>query len=264
MNPLDVCITGLPRAGTTLTCTLLNRLPDAVALHEPMKANTFAKYGSLDALCDAIAQFFAQTRTAIETGNTIVAKRPGGKRIEKIIKRQLASPFNLCLKHPAAFTAILPGLARRFRCFAVIRNPLSVLGSWSRMKEMPVHNGHSPAAEKLSADLIARLAKFDDKIDRQIALLSWYFEQYQRWLPPGSIIRYEEMVATSGKCLNVIAPSAGRLEHALKSLNKKKRYGEETMRVLGERLLQSDGAHWAFYSKASVEALLQEQTPANA
>jgi hypothetical protein len=32
----NVVLTGLPRSGTTLVCRLLNKLPDTVALHEPL------------------------------------------------------------------------------------------------------------------------------------------------------------------------------------------------------------------------------------
>jgi len=33
---VDIILTGIARSGTTLTCFLLNKLPQAVALHEPM------------------------------------------------------------------------------------------------------------------------------------------------------------------------------------------------------------------------------------
>jgi len=34
-NPRNVLITGTPRSGTTLICSLVNKLPDTVAVHEP-------------------------------------------------------------------------------------------------------------------------------------------------------------------------------------------------------------------------------------
>jgi len=33
---VDIILTGIARSGTTLTCALLNKLPQTVALHEPM------------------------------------------------------------------------------------------------------------------------------------------------------------------------------------------------------------------------------------
>ena len=42
-----------------------------------------------------------------------------------------ASPdFTLVIKHPVAFTALLPILIERFEVFAIVRNPLAVLASW--------------------------------------------------------------------------------------------------------------------------------------
>src|SRR5262245_2561552 len=36
MDDRNVLVAGIPRSGTTLTCHLLNSLPDIVALHEPI------------------------------------------------------------------------------------------------------------------------------------------------------------------------------------------------------------------------------------
>ncbi len=260
MNDLNVCLTGLPRAGTTLTCKLLNKLPDTLALHEPMKSSAFSKANKANAICAAVENFFEETRCAIDASNTVVAKKNGGRRREKVLRRQLQSPFTLCLKHPAAFTALLPELAQSFRCYAIIRNPLSVLGSWNRV-EMSVQDGHSPAAEMLNPDLTQRLARLPDKTARQIALLSWYFEQYSRYLSHEKLLRYEDMIASGGKSLRAVSASAEQLVEPLKSRNRKKRYGYELMQELGEKLLRSDGAYWQFYSKESVEAVLQQPMP---
>src|SRR5689334_16285425 len=47
----DVLVTGLPRSGTTLTCHLLQKLPDTVALHEPMDFHKFSPERSRDDMC---------------------------------------------------------------------------------------------------------------------------------------------------------------------------------------------------------------------
>ena len=59
-------LTGLPRSGTTLVCSLLNRLPDTVALAEP---NIVDLHGDGDRAVWEIAAFVAMTRAvALETG----------------------------------------------------------------------------------------------------------------------------------------------------------------------------------------------------
>lgn len=257
MNDLDVCLTGLPRAGTTLMCRLLNRLPDTLALHEPMKSSVFSKAKKSGTVRETVAAFFEETRVSLAASNLYVAKKDGGARREKKLRRTLQHPYTLCLKHPAAFTALLPELAQSFRCYAIIRNPLSVLGSWNRV-EMSVREGHSPAAEMLSPELSQRLARLPDKTERQLALLSWYYEQFALHLSSEQIIRYEEMIATGGQSLRTVSASAERLAEPLKNRNRKKRYGPELMQELGEKLLHSEGAYWRFYSKESVEAVLQQ------
>lgn len=37
MNENNIILTGLPRSGTTLSVHLLNKLPNTVGLHEPIK-----------------------------------------------------------------------------------------------------------------------------------------------------------------------------------------------------------------------------------
>ncbi len=36
MQHNNIILTGIPRSGTTLICYLLNKIPNTVALHEPM------------------------------------------------------------------------------------------------------------------------------------------------------------------------------------------------------------------------------------
>lgn len=60
----DILITGLPRLGTTLTCHLLNKVSECVALHEPM-APAQLKGLDADALLAAIGQFLTDQRAQI-------------------------------------------------------------------------------------------------------------------------------------------------------------------------------------------------------
>ena len=67
----NVALTGLPRSGTTLTCHLLNKLPNSVALHEPMSPSAMAGL-SAEAAVDQIEQFFdAQRKMVLEEGRAL-------------------------------------------------------------------------------------------------------------------------------------------------------------------------------------------------
>ena len=269
----NVILTGVPRSGTTLTCHLLNKLSNTVALHEPMKVDVFPRLGNGDAICDTIDRFCKQTRRSIIIRKTaitrhidgVVPDNPCGDQFSnsglrallvskgKIsIKKELTPDFVLVIKHPAAFTAILESLIKHFPCYAVIRNPLSVLASWNSV-EMAVANGHSHIAERLDVQLAQALERIDEKIERQIYLLSWFYEKYHKVLPRESILRYEDIIFSEGKTLKVIVPQARELDEVLENKNQNKLYNKQLMLLLGEKLLNMDGAFWQFYSKESVE-----------
>ena len=273
----DVILTGVPRSGTTLTCHLLNQLPDTLALHEPMDVTRFASLGSHAAVCDAVEQFFGETRASVLGQGKVTTKHIAGRlpvnpiseqyaasglrpalaqRGEVAIDKPLGAGFLLVIKHPAAFTALLERLVERYPCYAVIRNPLSVLSSWNSI-DVPVGQGHAPAAEQLDPALAAALARIDDRVGRQLHLLSWFFDTYRRVLPAQAILRYEDTVASHGRSLRAITPAAERLDERLESKNASQVYDKALMSALGERLLAADGAFWEFYSRDSVRALLQ-------
>ncbi len=277
MNKYNVILTGVPRSGTTLTCHLLNKLPNTVALHEPMDVDVFPKLKDHDGICDEIDRFFGETRRSIITCKTAISKHvnglvpdnPIGDQRSKSglresiislgeisIRKELSPDFVLVVKHPAAFTAVLESLIKRFPCYAVIRNPLSVLASWNST-ELPVANGHAHNAERLDIDLAQTLERIEDTTDRQLQLLSWFFEKYQKILPEGSILRYEDIITSGGKSLGVIAPEALALNELLECKNRNRLYDTELMRFLQQKLLKTDGAFWQFYSKESVELLLE-------
>jgi ribosome-associated protein YbcJ (S4-like RNA binding protein) len=276
MDRKNVILTGLPRSGTTLTCHLLNKLPDTVALHEPMNVTAFPQLKSHEAICDEIYRFFMEMRKSILNQRIAISKQVGGKvpdnpvsnrYSESGLRRSIASPskiaidkkvspdFLLVIKHPSAFTATLESLVKRFPCYAVIRNPLSVLTSWNSVS-FPVETGHAPAAETLDLQLKKTLSEIEDKIERQLHLLSWFFGKFHRVLPDESILRYEHIVSSGGKALSAITSYALLLNENLENKNKNILYHLDTMKLLGERLLNSKGAYWEFYSKENIESLL--------
>jgi ribosome-associated protein YbcJ (S4-like RNA binding protein) len=252
---------------------------NTVALAEPMGVGVFPKLRNRDAICTNIDRFFKETRQSIRTRNTAISVHidgviPGNTRgdqrsdsglrmrrhvltSEISIEKELTHNFILVIKHPAAFTAILESLIKRFPCYAVIRNPLSVLASWNSV-DMAVTNGHSHIAEKLDIYLARHLKQIDENTERQLYLLSWFYEKYRKVLPEGSILRYEDIISSGGKALSVIAPQARELNEVLENKNQNKLYDKQLMLQLGEKLLNTDGAFWQFYSKESLLELMLE------
>ena len=275
----NVLITATPRSGTTLICSLVNKLPDTVALHEPMNVWEFADCRDGGAVADLIENFCAETRKSLHERGFAVSKHVRGKipdnvaadqvnragtRLRRtehgrvVVDKPLSQNFTLAVKHPVAFSALLEPLAKCFDCYAIIRNPLATLASWNSLAWLPLKDGHSPIGEKLDVDLARHLASMPDSIERQIYILEWFYERFRRFLPEGALIKYEDLVASRGSELGKFFPAAAELEENLTSKNLNKYYDRALMAGLGERLLKRDGPIWNFYSKRDVESLLSE------
>ena len=272
-----VLITGVPRSGTTLVCSLLNKLPDVVALHEPMDVWDFSKCRDSNELAKNIERFCAEARRSLREHGYAISKHVGGEirdnaaanavdqsgnRVRRTehgkieINKALSENFTLAIKHPLAFTALLEPLSKQFEFFAVIRNPLATLGSWNSLDWLKVKKGHAPIAEKLDVDLARKLAGESDAIERQIQILEWSYERYRRFLPERAVLKYENLIATRARELARFFPAAADLNEDLVSQNLNKHYDRALMSDLGQRLLPRDGPIWNFYSRGDVENLL--------
>ena len=272
----NILITGIPRSGTTLVCSLLNKLPDVVALHEPMNVWDFADYPDASALAGLIENFCDDARRSLREQGFAISKHVGGEirdnsaadqdggRVRKTehgkirIDKSLAEDFTLAIKHPLAFTALLESLSPHFECFAVIRNPLATLASWNSLDWLKVKSARPRIAEKLDEDLSRSLATASDVYERQIRILEWSCELYCKFLPPEAVLKYEDLVETRARALARFFPAASNLNEDLVSKNLNKHYDRALMTDLGQRLLKREGPLWNFYSKGDVERLLSE------
>lgn len=279
MDQSNIIITGLPRSGTTLTCHLLNKVDNMVALHEPMTGG-FAPGASNQQICAEIAGFFKQSRQSILEDRQVVTNHINGKvpdnsfgeerdenglRKNLITDRQkfmpidkaLSADFMLCIKHNGLFAFLLKDLAQLFPCYAIIRNPLALLASWNSVN-LSINDGHIPVAEKLDAKLRESLSAMPDKIDRQLHVLSWFFNHYKNVPAPENILRYEDIVASGGSVLRIVSDKASGLSEKLESKNLNHLYDKKLMVLLGERLLATEGDYWDFYAKQEVTLMLSE------
>ncbi len=278
-NRRNVVLTGLPRSGTTLACHLLNKLPDTVALLEPIEPGRFA--GLLpdrEAVGDAMERWYRKARRRALREGEVITKHVGGEIPDNPFKasrdgkeprqwlaskgrigvgKDLERDFFLVVKDPPMFTALLPILARRFPTFAIVRNPLAVLASWNSV-DIPARQGRVPKAELYDPELVRRLTAIESRLGRQLSLLDWWCERFELFLPQEQIVRYEDLVASGGRALAAIVPAAAGLDEALSGRNANELYDRKDVAEIGDRLLESDGAYWRFYPRESVEELLAQ------
>ena len=90
----------------------------------------------------------------------------------------------------------------------------------------------------------------------QAQVLAYTFERYEEFLPREHIIRYEDICASSGKALEVIVPSAADLDVPLENKNANPSYDRERLLRVGERLLETEGAYWNFYTREDVQEIM--------
>lgn len=267
-------ITGLPRSGTTLTCHLLNKIENCVALHEPLSGDALTDLTG-EQMASVLNSFFATERAKILERGVATSKSwrrsvPSNPRSDVYVDgtrgvmldgREIAvlnvtrPDFQLFVKHPAMFTAGMPLLAQHFEMLAIVRNPMSVLLSW-RDSGMPVADGRIPAAERLDPDLKELLDGLSEPLDRQIALLDYCFRLYTTTMGI-DVLKYEMIIDTGGSALAVVAPDARLLNEPLTSRNDRNIKADSDARRIADRLLNSEGAYWRIYDRTDVERLVE-------
>ncbi len=281
----NIVITGPGRSGTTLTCFLLNKVPDTIALSEPISPGKYAnRMPDHEAVADGIEEYFRDMRKMALGQGQVVSKHSGGmvpdnskgmkdgvrQRIVdkgKIpVRKELHPDFYLAIKQPGMFTALLPALANRFPSFAIIRNPLAIMLSTSTLQKPPrgeKGNKRKTRSAKVTYDpqLGERLEENKkegaDQIGQRLLRFHHAFERYHQSLPESHIIRYEDICSSRGKALKVIVPAAEELDEPLENKNLNPLYPRDKVLRFGERLLESDGAYWHFYSREEVEEIMK-------
>lgn len=274
MNKI-VILTGLPRSGSSLSCNILNNYENTLALLEPMDTFPDAEKGKENA-CTEILEFVLKCRTDVlqrsevycRHMNGVIPTNPiddiaSGELRKSVVKpgylklnRKFDKNFRLVIKQNAFFTAVLDEIVKLFPCYGIIRNPLSVLASWNTV-QLPVNRGHIPMGEKFDLDLYHNLLEISGVLDRQIFILNWFFERFDRYLIPENILKYEDIIDLNGGIFSSLSYN-GKLEsqiNELTSRNTNSLYMDVGIDVLYNRLLESDGMIWKYYDKSDVNSV---------
>jgi len=266
-----ILLTGIPRSGSTLSCSILNEFENTVALMEPMEVMKIeTSKGSVNA-CFEISNFAFESRKKILYEAKVSTRQQGGiiptNPIQEIkaqkdslrkpivslgemeISKVIEKDFTLVIKHNAFFTAILDHLISFFPCYGIIRNPLSVLASWATV-DLPVHDGHIPAGERFDSTLKNKLENTNDVLERQIMVLDWFFERFDRLLPQKNILKYEDIILKDGWNFNVMAYAGAKREQktSLKSKNSNRIYQEVDIDLIYKKLIQTQSIFWKYYT----------------
>lgn len=271
-GPVPNCyiLTGIPRAGTTLTCKLLSEQEQVAGLNEPIPfRNLQSGKDALDRIHRSLANFrksLIENATAPVRGHNgqitdnHFERAAGGDR-KKVIQRSVVrfdqsfqADFKLFVKHNAVFTLLLQDLQNDYSCYAMVRNPLAVLGSWSTVS-VPVSRGKMRYLSLLDPKGQSALEQKQGLLNRQLFLLDYYFKAYDA-LPAEQVVRYEDLMASNGDRLANIIKQPYHPQTVLSDKNKGAVYPRDAMLRFGDALLLDEANHcWKFYSKSEAETL---------
>ena len=157
------------------------------------------------------------------------------------VTKPLTERFTLFMSQPSVFSALLPALAERFGCLALVRNPLSLLASWQTVN-LPFNRGRIAGAEPCDPTLWRTLGEEPERLRRQLLTLEWFFARFDARLERRHVIRYENLVESGGTLL------FRRLGHdraepvPLESRNDSALYDPGVIETLLDALLAQPGA----------------------
>lgn len=275
MSGRNIALMGVPRGGTTLACRLLGECDGTVSLFEPMDVATLDP-GDRGGALSQVDRFYLAMRDSLLARGTAVSKHrdgqvpdnPFGSRRQHDGRRALqvmlgeiaidppAPGFTLVIKHNAAFCALLPEIADRFEAFAIVRNPLAVLASWNTV-DLPVGEGRIPAGERLDPGLRECLDATGDRLRRQCIVLDWFFRRFGDALPPGRVLRYEDIVASGGRALRDRVGLSGPDRPDLTERNASRLYAGVDIARLADALERQAGTWSPWYARADIDAVAQ-------
>ncbi|MFC3121940.1 sulfotransferase [Agaribacter flavus] len=228
-------LTGVPRAGTTLCCNILNNQKVFLALHEPINPSKLIPDTRTPAylqIKDKVLEIKKSISLGlpIELGDAkqgLAVNNPVGLNVDAatgkrklqavrgsvLLKQYIGKNVQLVIKQNALFTALLTELRREFPIVCVVRNPVDVLLSWWTIS-LPVSRGRLPAGEQNSALLASRLRGLDE-LNRQFTIYEWFCESYEPYRQ--NTVRYEDIIITNGQALvekfNITSPSLSELAY---------------------------------------------------
>ena len=262
-------LTGLPHSGTTLLCALLNQMPNAIAMAEPLQVgedwtgenivlrlDQFLAGARVMALNEGV--FLTRTRNGLVVDNFL--NEPNGsaalRKPQEVLSyvsvgKKLSADFHLFIKHPALFTLFSGQLSNHYSIYASVRNPLAVLASWQTV-DMPIYHGRQGMVERFDQSLAKAFAAIPDRIERQIEMLTWMFSKYER-LGSDRVLRYEDVIADPVGQLSRLHDQVVPTTHRMNIAPLRERYPNVDLQCLAKRLRRLTSRWVQFYPGIEAE-----------
>ncbi len=250
----NLIVTGIPRAGTTLTSALIDAMEDAVCINEPIWQSRWSREErSRQRYVERIVADFAKVRAKLIEGGSVNVRASGdgtlvtnffdqsagGRKRKPLTTAPMSRPglsqdFLLGMKHNAHYTCVLEELAATpgFSVLAAIRDPLATLVSW-RSLSVPVSRGRLPAAEPFWPEIFDASRDTDDILVAQARILELFFRRYRALSDRIAIVRLEDIIADPRR-LNRLLGRAQRNDVAIEPSRLASAAPDAERKLLGE------------------------------
>lgn len=227
-RPIDFLITGLPRSGTSLLCSLLDSMDNVIVINEPQEI-----FMALSSPVPAVnlSCYYRQMRTDIILGRMLHNKVDDqGHVIEDTrlldVRRSyqpaIDSPeFLLGTKNPLAYLARLRQLCEDLPDLpkiATIRHPVDTIASWKRsfphlekidLDAFPFQAEHDVFIDAFQRKSLLQIRNQDSVIVRRALMWCYLTELIWRDRKQLVVIRYEDLLADSAATLAKVTASIG-------------------------------------------------------
>mgnify|MGYP003643657916 FL=1 len=221
---VNVLVTGIPRAGTTLVGALLDSLPNTVCLSEPPWHWHKSSGGKLDIGPDPTGEIFAKwlvgdfvtLRRKLVAGEPVQDRRSDNNQsltnyyaarssleqsehsavhLKEFSAASLNEDFTLAIKHNGPYLSALGPLVELdfFTIIGLVRHPVDVINSW-RALNLPVSRGKMHDAARCWPEM-ARATDNGEVLQRQGMIYDLICERLYSYRDRVSVLRYEDVVS---------------------------------------------------------------------
>jgi len=249
-------VTGIPRSGTTLVCSLISQMRNAYCLSEPMEIDDYMLQATSEhEFLLKVSGFIAkQRKQIIESGFTLNRVDKDGSLSSNYFSRNCSGSiengssissfkvdvenddFALAVKHNAHFLAVLPLISAldRYKVVSVIRHPIPTILSWQSLP-LPISLGRLPAAEKFWPAVREIAQSSRELVVKQVLLYETLITRIIECKQNIHIIYYERLVANPAQLCELLNQSY-RKPIRLNSQNDNKHYDWSRVDALKEVL----------------------------